>query len=83
MSKQEKTSLAIADMRERVFREQGGRCHSCGLPMYGPWELAHRVPQRRWVIRTWGEGVVHHRRNLVGGDRHTVRDGSVPGRGVA
>jgi hypothetical protein len=29
-------------------------------------ELAHRVPQRKWCIAKWGKDAIHHRRNVVG-----------------
>jgi hypothetical protein len=37
------------------------------MPMTsGCFDLAHRVPQRKDLLRTWGEAVIHHRRNVVG-----------------
>ena len=65
----ERESLEVQEMRERVYREQGGTCFHCGFPMefsrFG-FELAHLVPQRGWCIRRWGKDAVHHRRNMVG-----------------
>lgn len=67
VSKREKITFQIIEMKNRVFMEQGGMCWYCEAPMrFLEFELAHRAPQRDWIIRKWGEGVVHHRKNLVG-----------------
>jgi hypothetical protein len=65
MSKAERTRLKVGDMKEEIAREQCGRCATCGLPLGPVVELAHRVPQRKWLIKMWGEAVIHHRKNMV------------------
>jgi hypothetical protein len=60
-------AAAIADMRESKYREQGGLCYVCHKPIrFAIFQLAHKIPQRKWCIEKWGEEVIHHRRNLVG-----------------
>lgn len=49
-----------------LYRAQGGRCAYCGTwlrPYEG--ELAHRIPQRKHMIRKYGAAVIHHPDNLA------------------
>jgi hypothetical protein len=58
---------AIRELRAVVLGEQGWRCFVCQKPLdFGTFQLAHRIPQRKWCIRRWGESVIHHRKNVVG-----------------
>ena len=67
MSRAERVSDAVAEMQRRVWREQRGECHVCGKRlMLDEMELAHRVPQDKPMLRRYGEGRIHHRRNLRG-----------------
>jgi 5-methylcytosine-specific restriction endonuclease McrA len=67
MSKAERTDTQIREMRFRLFSEQSGRCLSCGEPVaITTMELAHRIPNRKWTVKLFGEEVIHHRKNFWG-----------------
>lgn len=67
MSKQERRAEEIRETKIRVFSEQGGVCFWCRAPMQmEAFELAHRIPQRKWCLGKWGRPVIHHRLNVVG-----------------
>lgn len=56
----ERIRQTIAERRFEVYQQQSGRCFTCGMPMpYTEFELAHRIPQRKWCIKRWGQDVVH------------------------
>lgn len=63
MNKSEKIVL----IKGKKFREQGGKCASCGKPFKTGdiIELAHIVPQRKWCVKKWGHDAIHHERNMV------------------
>lgn len=64
--KAERLTLAIEEMKARVFDDQRGLCATCHMPMDRyRFALAHIVPQRKDLLRTWGESVIHHRRNVA------------------
>lgn len=68
----QRESLAIEEMRRTVFSEQAGVCWWCRGPLkFSEFELAHRIPQRKWCLKRWGKEVIHHRYNLVGTHRGT------------
>lgn len=54
------------ELKEKKYIEQDGRCAACGeLFMFGEaQELAHIVPQRKWIIKKYGEQYIHHNLNL-------------------
>lgn len=57
----------IRELRAVVLGEQGWRCFICQKPLdFSTFQLAHRIPQRRWCLKRWGEVVIHHRLNVVG-----------------
>jgi hypothetical protein len=67
VSAAEKKAEAIRLMKLRVFSEQGGLCWACHEPIdFTSFDLAHRIPQRKWAIALWGSKVIHHRMNMVG-----------------
>lgn len=55
------------DYIERVYARDGYRCQSCGgsIYAYGTPQLAHRCPQRKHLIRRYGEAAIHHPSNLA------------------
>ena len=55
------------DYVERVYERDGYRCQSCGgsVYQYGTPQLSHRCPQRKHLIRRYGEAAIHHPSNLV------------------
>jgi len=67
VSKTELTSAKIREQKFRVFSEQSGRCFSCDEPLaITTMELAHRIPNRKWTVKLYGEAVINHRKNLRG-----------------
>jgi hypothetical protein len=57
----------IDTMRRFKYAKQDGLCGVCRQPV--PWmqfQLAHRIPQRKWCMARWGEEILHHHKNLVG-----------------
>ena len=66
MSKRERLTDKILTDKTLAYTDQNGKCWFCMLPMhFEHCELAHRVPQRKWVLAKWGPAVVHHRRNMA------------------
>ena len=55
------------DTIERIYQRDGYRCQSCGGSVfrYGTPQLAHKVPQRKHVVKRYGEAAIHHPLNLV------------------
>lgn len=59
-------SLTIWETKLEKVYEQNGICPSCGEPVsVTDGELAHRIPQRKWLLKMYGPGVIHHRMNVV------------------
>jgi hypothetical protein len=57
----------IYEMRQNKYEEQAGRCFICGRPVrWAVFQLAHRIPQRKWCIEKWGIEVIHHQLNIAG-----------------
>ena len=66
MSRRERVSDQIQETRGKLYSDQNALCWWCHLPMaFNDFELAHRVPQRRWCLDRWGAAAVQHPRNLV------------------
>ena len=66
MSKRERLTVEISDMKISKHREQGGICPACFLPVFAEQgELAHFIPQREWAVKRWGADVVHHPLNMA------------------
>jgi 5-methylcytosine-specific restriction endonuclease McrA len=58
--------LVMYETREKILESQGGRCAHCGAPLrFDTCELAHRIPQRKHLIRRYGKDVIHHEWNLA------------------
>jgi hypothetical protein len=56
----------LALEKQDIIAERGGRCEVCGRPVsQGQPQLAHRIPQRKHVIRRYGADVIHHPLNLA------------------
>jgi hypothetical protein len=63
----ERTSLEIEDLRKKKYAQQGELCWVCC--MHTPlslFQLAHRIPQRKWAVKKYGKAVIFHPRNMVG-----------------
>lgn len=52
------------EMRRRLYIRAEGRCEVCGAPLNDYFELAHRIPQRKHLIKKYGKDVIHHPLNL-------------------
>ena len=61
--------LLINEIKEKKFFEQGGRCGCIGCKAYlrDPYftHLSHRIPQRKWALKKWGEEIIHHELNMI------------------
>ncbi len=63
----ERTTEAIRDMKFRLFSLQSGRCFTCGEPVsITAMEAAHRIPDRKWTVKLWGQEVINHPLNFRG-----------------
>ncbi|MDD5375749.1 hypothetical protein [Acidithiobacillus sp.] len=61
----DRKTLAISEMKVAKWYEQDGRCLACGEPLaVQEAELAHRIPQRKWLLKMYGPGVIHHSMNV-------------------
>jgi hypothetical protein len=56
----------IRMMRNRIAAEQFNQCYICLKSLPFSFQLAHRIPQRKWTVAKWGKEVIHHRDNLRG-----------------
>lgn len=57
----------IEYIRQLKYIKQGGCCAHCGKPFL-PGErtdLAHILPQRKWLIAKYGEEIIHHELNMA------------------
>lgn len=59
--------LKMQEMKENKMFEQRGVCAGCckEFRIGEKIELAHILPQRKWVIEKYGVEIVHHPRNMV------------------
>ena len=62
MTKSEK----IQAMKWKKYNEQDGKCAYCGklLTVGDPLELAHILPQRKWIVAKYGPDIIHHHLNM-------------------
>ncbi len=56
----------IQQIRENKLVEQNGKCAACGKYFKNgeKIELAHILPQRRWILKMYGEAIIHHPMNM-------------------
>lgn len=56
------------DLKSKKYIEQGGMCGNpkCKkpLPAASLCELAHILPQRKWIKNKYGEELIHHELNM-------------------
>lgn len=59
-------SERILATKHRKFVDQGGRCAFCGelFKVSDVMELAHVIPQRKYLIKLYGEDIIHHELNM-------------------
>jgi hypothetical protein len=61
----DRETLAIAEMKVELSYQQQGKCAACGEPVaVQEAELAHRIPQRKYLLKMYGPEVIHHRMNV-------------------
>lgn len=52
--------------RQEVLCRAGYQCEVCGRPICeADVQLAHRIPQRKHLVKKYGKSVIHHPCNLV------------------
>ena len=59
-------SYKITKMKRNKYDEQDGKCHICGIAFKigDKVELAHKIPQRVWIIAKYGKEIIHHEMNM-------------------
>ncbi len=56
----------IIEKKIYLLAKQGGRCENCHRPLaLSDCQLAHRIPQTKYNLRTYGKTVLHHEYNLA------------------
>ena len=49
-----------------IFERDNYKCQVCGesISKYGTPQLAHIIPQRKWILKKYGADIVHHSDNM-------------------
>jgi len=59
-------SQEIIEMKIYLLAKNGGRCEVCHQPLaLSDCQLAHRIPQTKYNLKTYGKTVLHHEYNLA------------------
>ena len=55
------------DVVMRIYERDGYQCQSCGCSVFknGTQQLAHKVPNRKHLVRRYGRNAIHHPLNLA------------------
>ena len=62
----DRKSQEIIEMKIYLLAKNGGQCEVCHQPLaLSDCQLAHRIPQTKYNLRTYGKTVLHHEFNLV------------------
>ena len=62
----DRKSQDIMEMKLYLLAKQGGRCEKCHQPLaLSDCQLAHRIPQTKYNLKTYGKTVLHHEYNLA------------------
>ena len=62
----DRKSQEIIEMKIYLLAKQGGRCEKCHQPLaLSDCQLAHRIPQTKYNLKTYGKTVLHHEYNLA------------------
>lgn len=62
----DRKTLAISEMKVELGYSQNWKCSACGAPLaVQEAELAHRIPQRKYLLAKYGPEVIHHRLNMA------------------
>lgn len=52
--------------RMLVYNRSHGHCEVCGEPIsYFGYQMGHRIPQRKYFIKRYGQEVIHHYMNFA------------------
>lgn len=52
--------------RNLVYTRAGGKCEVCGEQLdWHTYHMAHRIPQRKWLLKKYGPAVIHHPDNFA------------------
>ena len=59
-------SQEIMEKKIYLLAKNGGRCEVCHQPLaLSDCQLAHRIPQTKYNLKTYGKTVLHHEYNLA------------------
>ena len=59
-------SQEIIEMKIYLLAKNGCRCEVCHQPLaLSDCQLAHRIPQTKYNLKTYGKTVLHHEYNLA------------------
>jgi len=62
----DRKSQEIMEKKIYMLAKQGGRCEKCHQPLaLSDCQLAHRIPQTKYNLKTYGKNVMHHEYNLA------------------
>jgi len=62
----DRKSQEIIEMKIYLLAKNGGRCEVCHQPLaLSDCQLAHRIPQTKYNLKTYGKAVLHHEFNLA------------------
>ncbi len=62
----DRKSQEIIEKKIYLLAKNGGRCEVCHQPLaLSDCQLAHRIPQTKYNLRTYGKTVLHHEFNLA------------------
>ena len=62
----DRKSQEIMEKKIYLLAKNGGRCEVCHQPLaLSDCQLAHRIPQTKYNLRTYGKTVLHHEYNLA------------------
>jgi 5-methylcytosine-specific restriction endonuclease McrA len=64
MSRAERKTYQIAELKDYIYKRDGGICQHCGRQVPYPGQLAHLIPQTKSKIKRYGTHVIHHPGNL-------------------
>jgi hypothetical protein len=58
--------MNIYMLKREMLREQHGKCAFCGKILHDSVmsDLSHILPQRKWILKKYGEDIVHHPLNM-------------------
>lgn len=62
----ERERFNVSEMKSIKWAQQAGRCYFCGRDLNTcHYQLAHRIPQKKWAVKKYGKEIIHHRLNMV------------------